>query len=88
MSMMINYILNFTSEWKDISNTHSKKVYPVLKLQRQSSSPESGSLTISNKAKPLILQVPWFQSPNIYAQNLTTASTMKTANINKRRNNG
>jgi hypothetical protein len=88
MSMMINYILNFTSEWKDISNTYSKKVYPVLKLQRQSSSTESGSLTISNKAKPLILLVPWFQSPNIYAQNLTTASTMKTANINKRRKNG
>ena len=48
MSMMINYILNFTSEWKDISNLHSKKVYLVFKLQRQSSSTESGSLTISN----------------------------------------
>jgi len=48
MSMIINYILNFTSEWKDISNIHSKKVYSVLKLQRQSSSTESQSLTISN----------------------------------------
>jgi len=47
MSMTINYILNFTSDWKDISNIHSEKVYLILKLQRQSSSTESRSLTIS-----------------------------------------
>ena len=53
MSTIINYILNFTCDWKDISNIYSKKVYLILKLQRQSSSTESLSLTISTEDKTI-----------------------------------